>query len=118
MATHPIGPGTCNLSVNVRIPVRTGLGRVAGSINISMGELVRRLLRIAIHAWHASIRADRAAEYDRKALAKLRAAQSPDSDGGVNVTPFEMNDVEEFITESARLDGRIAHTMNLREART
>jgi hypothetical protein len=117
MPTHPIGPGTRNLSVNVRTPVHASLGRVANSLDVSMGELVRRLLRLVVKAWHASIRAERAAEYDHAALTKLRAAQTAESDGGATVTPFELGEVEELITKSARLDGRIAHAMNLREAR-
>lgn len=114
MSTHPIGPGTCNLSVNVRKSVRLALGRVACAIDISTSELVRRLLRLGARVWQSAIRAERAASFDLQALAYLRYARTPESKGGKTLTDCEFAVVEDLIQRSAHLDGRIASGLDLR----
>jgi hypothetical protein len=116
MSTHPIGPGTCNLSVNVRKSIRLALGRVACALDLSTSELVRRLLRLGARVWHSAIRADRAAALDLQALAQLRHARQPASPGGTTVTDAEFASVESLIQQSAHLDGRIASALDLRRS--
>lgn len=74
MSTHALGAGTCNLSVNVRRPIRLALGRMAFLVDISMGELVRRMLARAAQIVTGAARAERAAAKDRAALGLLRSA--------------------------------------------
>jgi hypothetical protein len=74
MSTNRLGAGTVNLCVNVRQPVHRALGRMAFAVDVSMGELVRRILARARILWRARARAKLAAEEDRMALLLLRRA--------------------------------------------
>lgn len=116
MATNPLGADTCNLSVNVKRTVRSRLGRVATSMELSVGELVRRMMRSATRIWHASIRANRAADLDIQALGALRHARLPESEGGEIITSAEFSVIETLILESSKLDRKISRTINLSEA--
>ena len=118
MPTHPIGPGTCNLSVNVRKSFRLALGRVAFAADVSMGELVRRMIRVPIQLRRAGAAADRAFDLDAQAIARLRQAQQPDSEGGTTITPHEAQEVETLIARSGLADRRIAHALSLQEIRS
>ncbi len=75
MPTNALGVGTCNLSVNVPKAWRRLLGRVAFTHgNISMGELLRRMIARAAHIWAAATFAARAEQADLEAIAVLRRA--------------------------------------------
>lgn len=62
MATNPLGPGTVNLTTNVKVAVRAALGRFAHHLDISRGELCRRLLAAGAHI----ARAFRIAQRERR----------------------------------------------------
>lgn len=62
MPTNPIGHGTCNLTVNVQLTVRATLGRFANLLDVSMGELCRRLIAAGAHV----ARAFRIAQRERR----------------------------------------------------
>lgn len=74
MSTRPIGPGTCNLSVNVRKHVRATLGQMAFRCgDVSLGALVRRILGLApVMAQVAT----KAAAADTEAARLLRTASA------------------------------------------
>lgn len=72
MSTHPIGAGTCNLSVNVRLGVRAALGRFACVLDVSTGELCRRLLAAGAHIARAFLLARRERRQARILVARLR----------------------------------------------
>lgn len=113
MATNPIGPGTCNLSVNAPKSWRRFLGRKAYQMNISMGELVRRLVLTGSHVWHATVAAMSARHDDLEALEILRKAIS---DG---IQPEDRPAIEramELILRSANTDGELATGLDIQKA--
>jgi hypothetical protein len=72
MATHALGRGTCNLSVNVNVSVHRTLGRLAFQSRArSTGAFVRLLLNKA------------------GITTAVVAAVSPDSPGGARITKQE-----------------------------
>lgn len=44
MATHPLGPGTVNVSVNMEKPMQRLIGRRAFLLGLSTGAFVRMVL--------------------------------------------------------------------------
>jgi pyruvate/2-oxoglutarate dehydrogenase complex dihydrolipoamide acyltransferase (E2) component len=74
MATNALGAGTCNLSVNVPRNWRRLLGRLATTHDVSMGELMRRMVARAAHVWAAARHAATAEQADLEAITILRNA--------------------------------------------
>lgn len=74
MPTHRIGVGTCNLSVNVPTTWRGQIGRLAFTHDVSMGELIRRMIFRAAHVWAAAKSAALAEQADLEAISILRTA--------------------------------------------
>lgn len=102
MSTHAIGPGTCNLSINVRRPFHRALGRIAFSHDISLGRFARWALGIA-----ASGEAARAEKADLKAIAMLRDAGR---DGYSDADKPAIEAAIRLITQSANADHRISNS--------
>lgn len=105
MATNPLGAGTCNLSVNVPKSWRRLLGRIAFTLDVSMGEVVRRMIARAAYVWAAAKHAATAADADLEAIAVLRRA----IEDGINEE--DRPAIERalvLIQESADTDRRIA----------
>ena len=111
MPTHPIGPGTCNLSVNVRKGVRLDLGRLAFGLDMSMGELVRRMLACAAPVLRVPQIAREAEQNCIAALTELRLAMAPESEGGETVTPEEASRISFHINDAAGLSREINHQL-------
>lgn len=113
MATNALGAGTCNLSVNVPRSWRLKLGRLAFSHgDISMGELVRRMVARAAHVWAAAKFAARAEQADLEAISVLRRAIE---DG---IGPEDRPAIEralQLIQKSADADRRLASSLEMRE---
>lgn len=105
MPTKPLGTGTCNLSVNVPKAWRSLLGRLAFTHDLSMGELVRRMVARAAHIWAATKFAARA---ERADLAAISILQRAIEDG---IGPEDRPAIEralQLIQQSARDDHRVA----------
>ena len=76
MATHAIGPGTCNLTVNMPLAMRTMIGRLAMQIDKSSGWLARRLFEMAPKLTSAGDCAKDSAAEDDRAAQIIRAAMA------------------------------------------
>lgn len=106
MPTHALGTGTCNLSVNVPKTWRRLLGRLAFAHgDISMGELVRRMIARAAHIWAAAKFAARAEQADLEAIAVLRRAIE---DGISEADRPAIERALHLIQQSARDDRHVA----------
>jgi hypothetical protein len=114
--THPIGPGTVNLSVNMLREIRLWLGRLAFRFDVSTGAVVRAMIAKARDVWAAAHLADASADADGDALVMMDRAQEPTSPGGVNTTPEEMADIRERVAQSRALDRQLAARLDMAQA--
>jgi hypothetical protein len=114
MATNALGAGTCNLSVNMPKSWRLRLGRLAFRHDVSLGELIRRMLARAAHVWAAAKHAATAEQADLEAIAVLRRAIE---DG---IGPEDRPAIERalsLIQQSADSDHQLAIGLNVEAAR-
>ena len=74
MPTRPIGPGTANLCANMPLSLHRYVGRFAFAVDLSMGDVVRRVVARLTVVWMAARGLEQAAEADTKALTLLRNA--------------------------------------------
>jgi hypothetical protein len=114
--THPIGPGTVNLSVNMLREIRLWLGRLAFRFDVSVGAVVRAMIAKAADVWAAAHLADASAGADSRALLIIEAAQRPDSPGGVHITPDEAADAVSEIGRSRSFDRQLAARLDMAQA--
>lgn len=113
MPSHPLGRGTCNLSVNVKKAVRLTLGRIAFTRDESMGRFVRRLLGLAPAVVIGPGTLTHAANLDARIVRILRAAKA---DG---VGPEDAAAIDQAIAlaeGSERDDRQMALALNLEVA--
>lgn len=64
MPTNALGPGTCNITLNVPVEERSELSRMAARLGISVGEFIRRAI------------ARKAAEIDSTSALRIAEARS------------------------------------------
>ncbi len=110
MPTNPIGSGTCNLSVNVPKAWRRYLGRLAFRGDMSLGELVRRMIARASHVWTAARDAATAERADLEAVAVIRRAIA---DGISEADRPAIERAIGLVQLSAATDGNIARAARI-----
>lgn len=63
---------------------------------------------VLAHEKKIRVTAQAAENFDSEALARIEEAQSPNSDGGRDITPKEMREIKPLIAKSAVLDSEAA----------